>query len=273
MLYNGQLSFQQIADYVGISKRSIYRAFKKCLELGFITEKRRATELGIAYTQWGGGKTSLFRLHNLTFVIGIERVTRHLYERIEKIFKVKTWDLKNGVIPRQFLFSKVEQGDIWVRLMNKSLVLYMPEIVSESPEKAKDEVLEILKQVMPKIEQTLNIKLSTKPYMAIPIGSQHIALMNNEIAKAFLNAGIQFRIEDKDGAVRLIVDNSKQLEELEAIHRFYGEEDAQKIRDFMSDLVINNSYNSLKGDIKEIKQLLASMFEIKQEKQKMKYVG
>jgi len=264
LLTQKQLSIQEIAEKLNVDKSNIYRALYKLQKLNYITKKRTITNNGFSFLRESlilSPKTQrFFRLHKLMFRLKIIKAYKNLYKKLEQVFIIHTW-IANKVVFKEFITENVR-----VRVISDSVLIYTPEIIAQSPLKAKEQALDILYDIIPKLEKKLNVELSTKPYMVIHVGSQHIALLNSTIAKYFLDAGIRLEVIDEQGHYRLIVDDSKRLNELETIHKFYAEEDARKVKDFLADIVINDKWKKLKKDVEKLKAKIIA-------KERVSYVG
>jgi hypothetical protein len=184
------------------------------------------------------------------FTVKIERAKSDLYKKLEKTFEVKLW------CANKVKFRQVQYENIVIRFVSDTVCLYLPEILETSPETAKDRALEVLYRIMSILEQKLNLELSKDIRMPIVIGSQHIAIVNEYIAKAFIKAKIKLEVRDKQGNLRAIIDSSKGYDEFEFISSQFAEQDARKWRDLVGDVIINNAWQELKEDIRFIKENL-----------------
>jgi len=254
LLINRELSFYDISKMLSIDVSNVRRAFYKLIKLNLITKKRVITQAGIIFLNTPlmvvSENAPFFRLHNLMFTVKIERAKSDLYKKLEKTFEVKPW-LANKV-----KFRQVQLENIVIRFVSDTVCLYLPEILETSPETAKDRALEVLYRIMSILEQKLNLELSKDIRMPIVIGSQHIAIVNEYIAKAFIKAKIKLEVRDKQGNLRAIIDSSKGYDEFEFISSQFAEQDARKWRDLVGDVIINNAWQELKEDIRFIKENL-----------------
>lgn len=248
-------SIQDAANIVGINKSNLYRAFKKLREMKLITEKRKLTQAGFLFLKMplmGYEKTHQIRLHNLLFKVKILSGKKTVFNQMEQIFKVRTWQINNNKI-REF-----QLDDTVIRFISENVLIYPPEVIANTAEIAKEQVMEIIWDIISKLEKKLSIKLSNTPYMVVRVGSQHIAIINDEIAEAFLKGvpKVPLEIQDSEGNVRIIIDNSKQLKELEFIHHFYAEEDSKKYKDMLADIIINDEWRKIKERLTKLEKYI-----------------
>lgn len=253
LLSDSNKSIQDAANTVGITKSNLYRAFKKLREMKLITEKRKLTQAGFLFLKTPlvvYEKTHQIRLHNLLFKLKILSIKKTSFNQMEQLFRVRTWQINNNQI-REF-----QLDDTVIRFISDSVLIYPPEVIADTAEIAKERVMNIIWDIIPKLEQCLAIRLSKVPWMVIRVGSQHIALINDEVAEAFLKAKVPFEIQDSEGNRRVIVDNSKQLQELEFIHHFYAEEDSKKYKDMLADVIINDEWKKFKERLARLEKYI-----------------
>lgn len=145
----------------------------------------------------------------------------------------RTWEIKN------VKFKETTVDNVRVRRTTKSVIFIPPEIYDTEIMSAKNRALEYCYQVMPKVEAWFKLRLGKPNKINITFSKQHISHVNNEIAKWFIKHRQRLVIEDlKDGRARVIVDNSKGLAELEAIHPLHAEDDAEKLKAVIEDYTL-----------------------------------
>jgi len=256
LLAGTRYPIKEIANIVGKHQSNVRRAFYKLCHLGLITKDRKLTPEGRFFLDFGGeilfSKMHTFRLHNLQFLVKTkEPITHDIYDKVEKVFH-----LDNVWTAGYTTFSEFSIRKARVRLIGGSntICIYLPEIVSISPQKAKETALNLLWSTIKTIEEKLNIEVFKTAEMPITVGSQHIALMNEPLAKAFIKAGIKLRVEDINGQPIVIIDDSKGYKELEFVNRQSAEVDIAKIRDFYFDITRNNAWQKQKEEIERLKK-------------------
>lgn len=246
-------SIREIANIVGVHESNIRRTLYKFRKLGLITAKRKPTPEGLEWLNFQHievSKTHIFRLHNLQFVVKSKLPIGHdVYDKIEKVFGISNiWN--SGYVT----FREFNIGTVRTRVVGDTFCFYIPEIIAESPAKAKEKALDILWKIMLEVEQKLAIELYKTPEMVITVGSQHIALMNEPLAHAFIKAGIKLRVEDINGQPIAIIDDSKGYKELEFVNWKTAEMDIAKIRDMYFDITRNNAWQNMKEEIEKLKK-------------------
>lgn len=253
ILLAGDKSIREIAITLGIHESNIRRSFYKMHKMGFITTARKMTPMGLEWLNIGQtelSKTHIFRLHDLQFVVKSKLPIGHdVYDKIEKVFHIeRIWN--SGYVT----FRRFKIRNVVVRVVGDTFCLYIPEIIAESPHKAKEKAISILWEVLTEIEQKLTVELYKTPEMVITVGSQHIALMNEPLAHSFLKAGIKFRVEDINGQPIVIIDDSKGYKELEFVNWKTSEIDIARIRDLYFDITRNNAWHEYKHEIENLKR-------------------
>jgi hypothetical protein len=245
-LISSLVSFRKIAKARNISVTSVYRFFYRLQKDGLISKEKELSFKGKKLVQdfivvSDKGKRFVpqpdwCRLHDIQFCLKpIKKPTdwnnRRLLVFRDRVRNYSEWDVKGW---RENIFW-VE--DVEVRTTPSSVLVRLQDIFQPSPVLAGNYAMSVLFRVLPKLESLLGVELARPSYVNISIGKQHHALIFNEIAKWFLERGVECRILDESGSVRVIVDDSEDLKELEAVHPRFAEDDAQKLKDLVSDVV------------------------------------
>ena len=248
-------TYKKISEKEGIGLSTIYRHFYRLKNDDLIHQDRTLTEKGIIFLkQWLEVSENVkekpysdsIRLHNIQFKILVKTHTpdrpnwgkqRNLIFRLKKYSEVKQWEIKNNYQTNFYIYN------LEVRLLENSvLIRFLDDIYGNTSFEAKNKALNILYELLPKIESRLRVGILDKiDSCNITIIKQHNALICNEIAKLFLEAKIPLKIYDNEGKLRVIADESHGIYELEAVNPLHGEEDAIKIQNFIKDVVINNA--------------------------------
>lgn len=240
------LTIKTIAHLRKIGLSAVCRHLQRLIKKGYITKDRELTQAGLEHIKkfllvskiMYKTKSDKIRLHNLSFTISLIKIPQDWEKRRRKITKIKQktykiWKLQNWE-PNSFYVDEIE-----IRTSPRSIILLFPEIYGNSPLGVTNKVIKILNGTIPKLENLFRVRLAREYYCNINFSSSHYAITNNEIAKLFIQKGWKLRILDEEGNIRLIIDNSKGLQELEAINSKYGEEDSQLIKDYLRDLILN----------------------------------
>jgi len=245
------IPFSQIAKIQNSSTSAVYRLFYRLVKDNLITRKKELTEEGLNHVKEYlvvsnhvkdfYKKPNQIRLHDLQFTVGLLNKPKGWDKQRQTILnfkniKHKSWNIKNSIIQELFV-----EG-IRVRTTTQNILVLLDDIYAGNPKEAKNRAINNLYNILPKIENIFNIKLEKPNSCNIKVSRQHNALIYNEIAKLFLEAGISLKIYDEDGNIRLIVDDSEKLKELEAVNPIKSEEDSEKVQEFLKDLIINKHY-------------------------------
>jgi hypothetical protein len=117
--------------------------------------------------------------------------------------------------------------------------VYIKEVFGSTPEVAINKALDTLYSVLQIIERDLRVNLEKSRRWNIWISDQHLALVDNALAK-FCNAqGIELKIYDENDKVRVQVDKSKGGDELEFQHKTKASSDAERFQDYCKDIMEN----------------------------------
>lgn len=135
--------------------------------------------------------------------------------------------------------QRIEVGDVKkVWITNKSLVYYLPYswYGDTAPEVAEKILQDVIGLVM-RTEKMLGIdNLKINGYYRIKFSRQHYSLIRNGLAKLY-NKDPRRKLQVRDeGGLWLLIDNSYNLEELEAVHPETAQEDNKHVQDFFNSL-------------------------------------
>lgn len=258
-------SISKVADKQNVSYAAIYKTRKKLIKLGLLDENNNETEEGLRFlnqnlvvSNFGyisnGEKKEQIRLHDLQINAKILNKPSNWNEHRQAIVKIKNLKSKEWYPIDNAFFQEFDYEDVIVRTTENSILIKFEDIYGESPKACKEMALFKFYRVIPHIEKLFNIELDKPDYININITRQHNALIFNEIAKQFLNAGIFLKVYDNDGKLRVIVDDSEKLKELEAVSSIHAEEDAEAMQNFIRDVVLNKHY-SISDISRKIQQL------------------
>lgn len=245
-LVNGESSAFIIKN-TKIGKGNYYKKLKMLEKHGYISKKRVGKVLDIhilpnaakELTMVSGGaqRVDYLNIHNVWFSCKILKKPKDwstdLAERILEVRGVSY----NIHAPNNWKGIFFDHASINVRITPNKVLFNPPQMeipLNDEPSRAKNLMLTQVKAIIPKIESWFSISLSKPNKVSMSVSSQHIAFVGNAIAKYFSEKGIDLKIYDNRGKLRLIVDKSRGPE-LEAVDKAHAEEDAEKIKDLLKD--------------------------------------
>lgn len=165
----------------------------------------------------------------------------HGYKFTVKIPKIRNWARRKDYLDKKnIIYKTIPQGQriiiddhkIW--LCNGSLVIHFPETLTYLEYMAIDCYLKALdrtKLIIGKIESLLHINFKIKDQWKIKVSSQHHAIIENNLAKKYINSKDSFFIRDKYGNIWALIDNSKKSFEFELINNKTSVNDCDLVTD------------------------------------------
>ncbi len=261
----------QISLLTGKCKSSVYRLISRMKKQGILTKENEPTIPKNAIENKGKPNVNFspshqqnvnfsmrnyIRLHNVHITVKIlDKPHKYDYRKNNLVyFKVrqyKHYQLKSGT-KEQYLVNKV-----LIRTNTDSIEIFPNEIYAKTEKEATKALMDIVFNVIPKIENLYKILLIKENYLNIRISKQHYALIQNQLATYYKNErkGDVFRVYDeKDGKVRLVIDFSLSPE-FEAEHVIKSPSDINKCQNYFKD-IIHRSHD-LPSDTKTIVHQLA----------------
>ncbi len=243
------LNLSDIAMQRNVSSSSMHRFFKRLIKDGLITQERELTEAGMNIVHksvvvsddvhndvHSYQKVDTTRLHDLQFKIRI--LTKKKDYRANKIISMKVNDYKIIDLKNNYQ-EQFYVNDVKIRTTTKSILVMPSDVYADRPREAAIRALNVLFDVIPKVENLFNIKLIKDKYCNIEISRQHYALIHNELAKLYKkdkkykNA---FKVVDKSLETRLIIDFSQNIPEFEAVHKIHAHDDIEAAKPIFDDL-------------------------------------
>ncbi len=263
---SSHLTVKQIAVKRSVDVKAIYNQVKWLQKNGYLTTNNELTSTGVAYTS-GGLRTgdNLVRLHNLRFRCSIIRY------RDVRFAKSKRSYLEMAMIPSR-TFSKKNWDseffalDGWrVEVTPKSFLLLAPDILTDRV--THEELLGLyvdVKRLVRKLERIFPVVCLEKgDRLNVVVEGVHAALVNNVLAKKYNQEKRVFELRDAQGEVRLIIDNSLRLHELEAVSPVWAVDDESKVRRLLHEAVVQDiSLKAMQDDLKSVKALLQAQVEV-----------
>jgi len=179
------------------------------------------------------------RLHDLVIRCKVE--DPNWESKREQIAHMKLKGYKSWAINNGFQQSFHYDFNTTIRTTSKSVLIKLPDVYAATPQKAKQEALEIFFKVRQRVEQLLKVRLMKRARLDLCVTSnQHLAFIYDELAKFFLKEKITLRIYDQRGELLWVVDDSLGLAELEAVHKAKAEDIGGHYTAFLHDLSKGN---------------------------------
>lgn len=270
-----------IIHNTGLKTQNFYKKLNCLHKYGYIKKQRVGKILDIQLQPLGikelgirsvGTQTvDYLRLHDVWVSYQILKKPRNWdTDFCEKILEERSLAYTKHS-PRNWKGLFFDYASVKVRITPNKVMLNPPEIevpLKDDPDHAKNIIFEYMDDVIPRIENIFKIGLNKPRKISVTVSSQHMAFVKNKIAKFFLDKGINLRVYDKQGRLRVIVDKSKGFDELEAINKAHAEEDAEKLKDLIQGTVTGDF------NYKAINQILGHVsLNQKQFSDDLKYYG
>lgn len=241
---------KQISKNTGIRLNNLYKRIYVLRKYGYLKSEKIGQFLQIDLlppalrhlTYFSGGieKIQSIRLHDLFISLKVVRRPENWNtDFVEKILEEKSIEFTRQKL-NNWKGLYFDYASVKVRVTPNKVLIKLPDIsmgLEEEPEHLKNLALAYLDDVIPRVENLLKIKISKPRKLSVSVSSQHIAFVKNRIAKYFLDKGINMRVYDRSGRLRVIVDKSNGNEELEAIDKAHAEEDADRLQGLIKDVV------------------------------------
>lgn len=238
IIASGSTNTRQIAIVRRKSVRNTYKVLNRLVSNGFL--RKIGTDFLLSQSSKNIVAVAKENYHNKVRLhdvkVRIKILSKYDQDKTKLLllnhYKTKTIQLKNN---KQITFSL---SQLKCAITTKSVIITMPSIIANNPTLATAEMMEILFDMIPKLENRLKLILIKDGYLNIEILSQHCAMMENAMAKLYNKEGNKFLIKDpEDGKTRLIIDNSFKLNEFEAVHPNKAISDMQNLQPFFLGLV------------------------------------
>ena len=254
-----------IAQFTNTSETAVYRLLKRMRKDGLLTSDNELTEHGTEHVKkfmavsndvkFNFNENDI-RLHNVQITIRIlNKPTGYDYRKNNlislKVHDYKITDLKNNY-KEQFVVNEVK-----VKTNIDSIEIFPNDIFAETEQQATKRLMDIVFEVIKKVENLHHLTLIKDSYCNIRVSRQHYALIRNQLAKLYRNEhkGSVFRVfDDEDGKVRLTIDIS-QGPEFEAEHPTKSPSDINNCQPYFKDII--NKEHFLPSDTKDMIHNLA----------------
>ena len=184
------------------------------------------------------------RGHGFLFKLSLPENFRN-WEKREKILT------KLGVKFNPYFVGGIKRGQrltaqkTKVALTDKSIIINFPEsFIRETATLAKKDALEKFLRVVKHLERTFRADFSQFGNYKFRVSRQHYSLIKNSLARQYLNNEYdKKKLHVYSGrGLWLLIDNSFNLAELEAVHKDTGVKDCTKVQEFMNGLDMVEGY-------------------------------
>ena len=257
-LLSDYLPIKTIAKLTNKSLAQVYKSFSVYRKNGLINKDRSLTTEGIKrlnlatrYTPKGRIFSNKIRLHNLVFKLPILNKGWKLNrEKILNIANIKSHKINMGELAYRPDYYKQIQGLAYP----KNVVFYMGDYSSDTPIDAFSRALEDLKSLATKVQRLLRVKLFNTKYLDFEISRQHFALIKNQLAEQYNKEVNKLFVYDDLNTLRLIIDDSLNLDEFEAVSKEHALSDSEKVQKFFKEDILEKglSLSVMDNNTKEL---------------------
>lgn len=262
-----------ILHNTGLKEANYYKKLRLLEKHGYITRKRLGKiinielqpiaikELSIASV--GAERVKQINLHDVWVSCRILNKPANWDNKdfVEKILEARAVDY-NINSPNNWKSIYFDYASVTVRVTPNKVLFSPPQIelsLEDSPERAKNLMLKYISEIIPKIENWFSITLSRPNNISISVSSQHISFVKNLIADYFVDNNINLMIYDDQGRKRVIVDKSRGPE-IETVSKAYAEEDAEKLKELISDTVFGRfDHKEITRNLNAASQIISSI--------------
>jgi biotin operon repressor len=281
-----QISLRTLGDIVGVEKPTVQDHIDDLEDQGLITVDDSPKLTNIKKLTREGYRIATctkrpYTLNKDDYDHGEIRLHKFIVE-----FKIQNRrELDDGWIERYMASEPVsyqynpEDGNYWVhadkynfRISNEKIWIHVKEIRGIDTHNVKHRGFATAFDARDWLENNSPVSISSKPHdTEIHVNEQHISLVKDPFALAVNQSPLdldEVRICDKDtGEVRLKIDKSVGVPELESENLQYGEEDINQIRSFY-DTLIHSDDGSFKELPDKVEKLEKTVNQLEQNPQK-----
>lgn len=231
----------KIAKALKLTTPNLSQHLNSLEKKGYLKRQKKGILVEIGLTELGMQAIKLIP-------VGMENtLTKPIYFRVHDI--ALSLKLKDSVQPsdKQTLIANsrlvpmrnhidlvLQEEGYKARLYPNSLTIILPDFtlpLTADLELATSSIMERLGEIVPKLEEKLNIKVIRldKDTLKASLVNMHIALTNHKFAETINDKDEKLYVYDDNSILRVIVDKSHGLDEYEAIAPAYVVEDATKL--------------------------------------------
>jgi len=251
----GKLKKQGCIERIGYGVWSYLKPYNK--------SKKTAV---IGKNSGGGLKENTIRGHGFLFKLDLPTPFRN-WDKREKILQ----DLKIKYDP--YFVGGVKRGQrittqkTKVALTDKSILINFPEsYIAETPTLARKDAVARFLRVVRGLERLMRADFSQFGKYKFRVSRQHYALIKNSLARQYLDDEYnkkKLHIYSGRG-LWLLIDNSFNLQELEAVHKDTAVKDSTKVQDFFNGLDMVEGYTP-QFILKQLAENNAQLLEYKEQ--------
>jgi len=249
LLTDEELSVKKIANRRGCSVRAVNYIKKKLIRIGAYSITNNNLLKGRGYSDPSEGFSGSFsdqkiRLHSEQFSIKI-------LNKYPKYLKL----ISNGALRLSL------DGVTIMCYKNKVILSSNKSFYGNTNDEADFKSMSYMAKIVNQLEQEINCLLVKNRSQNVIRVKAHYAETNNEIAKESLKKNQRIAIRGEDGLTWVLVDNSFNLKELEAVHPRRSKEDMEEvIKPFLNTLRGNpNILNDMMGVLNRTSQTMYAM--------------
>ena len=243
---------QDIAKALNIKLGTVKNLKSKYKKQGLINEDLTLTSHGkkVCDTPYGGVDTVLHlepndvRLHSIKYKIKILAKPKSwnalgTRQKYLKVKNVKTETISQGFYDTE----KLVIDNVKVYLNKDYIVFSIPHIFAKNVYDAFEESVEILRDTAIQVQKITRVKLIQRRNMDFEVVSNHYALIKNQLSKKYNKDKKKLYVHDDNGRLRLLIDNSLNLNEIECIDREYARTDmGDSVDPYFSDMLQREHY-------------------------------
>lgn len=232
------LNLSQIAEKLKVSPSYISRLIKPL--------KQKNIVKNVGYGTWDVRSEPLGG-HGQVAFIKDRTIRGHGYRFRLVIPKLKNWSrrdfyLKHRNIPHEqkYGYQKLIIKGFNIKLYEKVIIIIFPKNRSYFGKIAKEvnyyAIQEFIK-IIEKLERILNCSFAINRKYKYRIHRQHHSLVDNEVAKIYEEKKEKLEFRDRNNERRILVDNSFNLHELEAVNPKHAPSDITKVQLLLEDII------------------------------------
>ena len=262
-----------IIHNTGLNPGNFYKKIHTLEKYGYLRVKRvgkvldvqlqplAIKELGIVSV--GAKRVEYINLHDVWIACEILKKPKEWGKKdfVEKILEM----MSIGCTPNKVNNWKgiyFNYASVTVRITPNKVMFNPPHVevgMDDSPENAKNLMLNHIRGIIPKIEKWFSVTLSRPNRVSMTVSSQHIAFVKSLIAKYFVDNEIDLVIYDDQGRRRVIVDKSRGPE-LEFPNKAYAEEDAGRMKTLIDDTVFGRfDHRQVNRDLSDASNIISQL--------------
>lgn len=213
------LTIKQIAERRQTSLKAVYNIVNKLISMNIIDKNYKKINRVQNIGGHSGSKEKIFRLHGQRFTIEILEITTKYKERLK--YQNKTIIDNNTVQMYEHELVIYSNKDFWGYSVDNCL---------EQSELYWNNYIRTL-------ENDLNLILIKPRKCIIKNFGCHIAKTNDILAKEVNLSDDNLKVYAPDGKLRLIIDNSFNLNEFEAVHKDTAPNDMRKVEKMYKEIL------------------------------------